>query len=82
MMTTQRKWLLVVGVIAAATVALALGVSPSTLLLFGAILLCPAAMFFGMGGMQQGCRHGKEHAHSDAQGAERKPEERDFKRTA
>ncbi len=55
-MTTQRKWLIVVGVVAAAAGAQALGVPAGTLLLFGAFLLCPAAMYFGMSGMQGGCR--------------------------
>lgn len=81
-MTTQRKLLLIISVVAAAAVALALGVSPGTLLLFGAVLLCPAVMFFGMGGMQHGGKHGRGCNHTDAQGAERKPEERDFKRAA
>lgn len=72
MMTTQQKWLLIVGVVAAAAVALALGVSPGTLVLVGISLLCPAVMFFGMGGMQHGGGHG----------GGRKPEEHDFKRAA
>ncbi len=47
------KWLLIVGVVAAVGVALALGVSANTLLIVGAVLLCPAAMYFGMSGMHQ-----------------------------
>lgn len=58
-MKSQRKWLFVGGVAVAVAVALALGVSINTLLLFGAALLCPAAMYFGMGGMRQGCGHGE-----------------------
>lgn len=47
-MTTQRKWLLIFVVIAVAAAALAVGVRLDTLLLAGAVLLCPAAMYFGM----------------------------------
>lgn len=75
-MTTQRKWLLVLGVIAGTVAALAAGVGLSTLLLVGAVLLCPAAMYFGMQGtgVQEGCGHGRECNHSDAPEAGRKTE--------
>ncbi len=75
-MTTQRKWLLVLSVIAVAAAALAVGVRFDTLLLFGAVLLCPAAMYFGMQGMgmQQGCGYGGKCNHSDAHGAMPKTE--------
>jgi membrane protein implicated in regulation of membrane protease activity len=39
------------GVLVAAIVALWLGVAPTTLLWVGLLLLCPAAMYFGMRGM-------------------------------
>lgn len=83
-MTRQRKWLLIVCMVAAAAaaIALALGVSPVTLLLVGVSLLCPAMMFFSMIGMQHGGGHWEACKHSEAQGAKRKPEERDFKRAA
>lgn len=73
MMTTKGKWLLAVGVVAAALAALALGASPSTLLLVGVALLCPAAMYFGMGGAGAhggGCGHSAKCEHGEARGAE------------
>lgn len=75
-MKTQGKWLLVLGVVAVAAAALAAGVGLSTLLLVGAVLLCPAAMYFGMQGMgmQGGCGHGRECSHSDAPGSGRETE--------
>ncbi len=51
----NSKWLLIIGVGAAAAIALAMGVAAGTLLTVGAVLLCPAAMYFGMGGTHQGC---------------------------
>lgn len=83
-MTTQRKWLLVLSVIAAAAAALAVGVRLDTLLLMGAVLLCPAAMYFGMQGMgmQQGCGHGGKCNHSDAPGAIPKTETRERPKAA
>ena len=50
-MTGQRKWLWVVGAVALAAVGLGAGVPLGTVLLVGLLLLCPAAMYFGMGGM-------------------------------
>lgn len=52
-MTTQKKLLWIGGIVVAAIVALYLGVPPGTLLIVGALLLCPAAMYFGMRGMGQ-----------------------------
>ena len=63
MMKSKRKWLFVGGTVVAIVAALALGVPAGTLLLFGAALLCPAVMFFGMRGMgdhqcgHDGARH-------------------------
>ena len=58
-MTKRSKLLALAG--AAAVVAWALGVPAGTLLFVGAALLCPAAMFFGMGGA--GHAHGGHCAH-------------------
>lgn len=74
-MMTKGKWLLAVGVAAAALAALALGVAPGSLLLFGVALLCPAMMFFGMHGggsrHEGGCcgGHAGRHEAADARGA-------------
>lgn len=58
-MMNQRKWLVALAAIIGAVVAVAAGVPAGTLLIVGALLLCPAAMYFGMQGMQQGgCGHG------------------------
>lgn len=73
MTTTRGKWLLVIGLVAAALAALALGASPGTLLLVGVALLCPAAMYFGMSGMGAhggGCGHSAKCEHGEARGAE------------
>lgn len=84
----QRKWLLTVGVVAAVGVALALGVSANTLLIVGTVLLCPAAMYFGMSGMHQGCGHSGKCSHdhnaaqSDTADAGRKAQDREHKRAA
>lgn len=69
----KGKWLLVIGVVAAVLAALALGVPPSTLLLVGVALLCPAAMYFGMSGMGAhggGCGHSAKCEHGEERGAE------------
>lgn len=57
-MFRQRKWLLLIGAVVTVVAALTLGVSASTLLTVGALLLCPAMMLFGMHGM--GAQHGSE----------------------
>ena len=49
-MTTKGKLLSAASLVMVGGVALAVGVSLSTLLLVGISLLCPAAMFFGMHG--------------------------------
>lgn len=49
-MTTQKRLLWISGIVVLAIVALYLGVPPGTLLIVGALLLCPAAMYFGMRG--------------------------------
>ncbi len=61
-MMNQRKWLAALAAIVGIAVALATGVPVGTLLIVGALLLCPAAMYFGMQGMQQGCGHGGAEA--------------------
>ncbi len=84
MMTTKSKWLLVIGVVAAALAALALGISLSTLLLVGAVLLCPAAMYFGKSGMgaHGGCGHSAKCDHEEPHGAERRTEMHEPRRAA
>lgn len=52
-MTTQKKLLWVGSIVLAVIVALYLGVPANTLLIVGALLLCPAAMYFGMRGKGQ-----------------------------
>lgn len=51
------KLFVIAGLLAGAAIAFALGVPPSTLLFASVLLLCPAAMFFGMEAMgaQGGC---------------------------
>lgn len=68
----KNKWFLILGVIIAAVAALASGVEFGTLLIVGVLLLCPAAMYFGMQGMgmQQSCGHEKDCDQS-AGGSER-----------
>jgi len=72
-MTTQRKWLMISGLVVAAIAAFVIGVSPGTLLIVGIVLLCPLAMYFGMGGMHK--RQDSEHAgmHANSTVAESKP---------
>lgn len=59
-MKIERRWLWIGGIVAAAGLAFAAGVPLGTLLIVGALLACPAAMFLGMrghqgaGGMSQG----------------------------
>ena len=48
-MKTSSKLIIVLGIIAAFAVGLAANVPLGTLLLAGALLACPAMMFFGMG---------------------------------
>lgn len=66
-MTTQRTWLWIGSVIAAAAVALALGMPPGTLFILALILVCPFGMYFMMGGMgrQWESDHGEMSRHSD-----------------
>jgi len=52
-MTVQKKLLWIVGIVLAVIAARYLGVPWNTLLIVGALLLCPAAMYFGMRGMGQ-----------------------------
>ncbi|MGH2425027.1 MAG: hypothetical protein ACRDF1_01910 [bacterium] len=59
-MKIERRWMWIGGILAVAGLALAVGVPLGTLLVVGALLACPAAMFLGMrghqgaGGMPQG----------------------------
>ena len=59
-MKPQRKWLFIPVVLAAIVIAIASGVSPSTLAFVGLTLLCPTIMFFSMRGM--GVNHGYCHS--------------------
>ena len=71
-MNTKGKLLSIAGLLTAGSVALAVGVSVSTLLLVGVSLLCPAAMFLGMHG-SGGCDHNQERgqAGNDVPGTSR-----------
>lgn len=64
-MTNRKKWIAVLVVVIGAVVALAAGVSPTTVLLVGVILLCPAVMWFGMSGMQHGSSHAETNKQSE-----------------
>ena len=59
-MTTQKKLLWIAGIVLAVIIARYLGVPWNTLLIVGALLLCPAAMYFGMRGMGQQRRDKQE----------------------
>lgn len=64
-MGNRLKLFVIAGLVAVAATAFALGVPLSTLLFAGVLLLCPAAMFFGMGAMgaDGGCHSAKcDHA--------------------
>lgn len=75
-MRSKRQLLFVGGAIAAIVAALALGVPAGTLLLFGAALLCPAAMFFGMRWMgEHRCGHGGARHNSEAREAGHRTED-------
>lgn len=67
-MTMQSKMLWIGGVVVAAALAVWLGVAPTTLLWVGLLLLCPAAMYFGMRGMgtQQNQQRGGPADNRDA----------------
>lgn len=56
-MTNRKKWLIALAAVFGAIIALAAGVPFGTLLIVGALLLCPAAMYFGMQGMSHGSCH-------------------------
>lgn len=65
-MKTSSKLIIVLGIAAAFVVGLAVGVPFGTLLLVGAVLLCPAMMFFGMHGVRHGggCPNCEKNAHN------------------
>ena len=82
-MRSKRKLLFVGGVVVAIVAALALGVPAGTLLIFGAALLCPAVMFFGMRGMgDHQCGHGGERRNSDAHDAAHRTEDGESRKAA
>ena len=78
MTTTQRQWLWISGAVLAVAVALALGVPLGSVLIAGAALACPLAMYFGMRGMgmAQDCRHDGMHGHREDSLPERSSEAR------
>lgn len=80
-MTIKWKLVSAAGLLSAAGVALILGVSLSTLLLFGIALLCPAAMFFGMHG-GAGCNHDQERGQAGKNGPAVSSEALDTKKAA
>ena len=75
MSTTQNKWMLIGGVVLAAIIALWLGVPPTSLLLVGVLLLCPAAMYFGMRGKNDGSRRDRMEERKDMPDADRQPKD-------
>lgn len=79
-MTTKWRLFGVAGLLIAASVALAVGVSLSTLLLVGVSLLCPAAMFLGMHGT--GACHNEERGQTGKDVLETSREALDPKRAA
>lgn len=76
MSSKQNKWMLVGGVALAATIALWFGVPPATVLIVGILLLCPAAMYFGMRQMNQGSKRNTMER-KDIPSVDRKPEDRE-----
>ncbi len=79
----QRKLMMIIGVITVAAALFAAGVSLDTLLLAGAMLLCPAAMYFGMSGMQHSSCHGGGCQHAgDGDVTKNHAADSDFKRAA
>lgn len=82
-MKSKRKSLFVGGAVVAIVAALALGVPAGTLLLFGAALLCPAVMLFGMRGMgNHQCGHGGARRNSDAHDAGHRTEDGESRKAA
>ena len=77
MSTTQNKWMLIGGVVLAAIIALWLGVPPTSLLLVGVLLLCPAAMYFGMRGKKDGSKRDRMEERKDMPDADRQPKDRE-----
>jgi hypothetical protein len=63
MMSRQGQGLLIGGIVVGFVAAWALGVPLGILLVVVAILACPLAMYFGMGGM--GMRHESHHERMD-----------------
>lgn len=75
MSTTQNKWMLSGGMVLAGIIGLWLGVSPTTLLLVGVLLLCPAAMYFGMRGRNNGSKRDRMEERRDVPDAGRQPKD-------
>jgi hypothetical protein len=75
-MKTSSKLIIVLGILAAFVVGLATGVPLATLLLVGALLGCPAMMFFGMG------MHNHGAGGSSCPNCERRSQDRNHRNTA
>ncbi|HAF24881.1 MAG TPA: hypothetical protein DCK93_18580 [Blastocatellia bacterium] len=71
MSTTQNKWMLAGGIVLAGIIGFWLGVPPTTLLLVGVLLLCPAAMYFGMRGRNNGSKRDRMEERKDMPDADR-----------
>ena len=81
-MTTQKKLIWIVGISLAVVLARYLGVPWNTLLILGAVLLCPAAMYFGMLGMGQQSEQRRGGARDESHENEPKSAEEEKGRTA
>lgn len=75
MSTTQNKWMLAGGIVLAGIIGLWLRVPPTTLLLVGVLLLCPAAMYFGMRGTKNGSNRDRMEERKDRPDADRQPKD-------
>lgn len=73
--TTQNRWMLAGGIVLAGIIGLWLGVPPTTLLLVGVLLLCPAAMYFGMRGGNNGSKRDRMEERKDMPDADRQPKD-------
>jgi hypothetical protein len=76
-MMPQRIWLWIGGVIIGAAAALAIGVSPGTLVVVAALFACPVVMYFGMRGMdtRQESERAPQHDQAAAPELERPPQD-------
>lgn len=75
MSTTQNKWMLAGGILLAGIIGFWMGVPPTTLLLVGVLLLCPAAMYFGMRGRNNDSKRDRMEERKDMPDAGRQPKD-------